>query len=264
MASQRFTPDEIRKAEAKVGRVKGVGACKISTDENGSVTEVHVVATSDKPARLIARDVETSLKVEMAMDVDHRKIGVVLFDSVEPPSTGGTETTSSAEQTTGARTDLPPRATAVVSEEPIPEFPVEEFASRFVFRSVNLFISPHGTRAEVELSRDDAVSYGMSESHRPGRAPFADIAEATLMAVSELLDEKSMLCLGDVRRVAIDDTHAIVAKVDLVTPRNRKSLAGVSVIAGNENQAVVFATLDAVNRVLGKLNFKSAVEYKIK
>jgi hypothetical protein len=155
-------------------------------------------------------------------------------------------------------------AVAIVTEEPVLEFPVEEYASRFAFRSVNLFLSHNGTRAEVELSRDDVAAYGKSDSSRPGRSPFAEIADATLNAVSEFLDETTRLCLGDVRRVAVDDTHVIVAKVDLVTARDRKSLAGASVIAGNENQTVVFATLDAVNRVLGKLDFKSAVEYKIR
>ncbi len=262
MAQQQFTPDEISKAEVTVGRIKGVEACRISTDEQGIVTEVHVVASSDKPARLIARDVESCLKAEMNMDVDHRIIGVVMFDSPEPdtpveeqPMVSQGPDTSSIPETS---------VVAAVPEEPVLEFPVEEYASRFAFKSVNLFISHDGTRAEVELSRDDVAAYGKSDSSRPGRSPFFEIADATLNAVSEFLDETTRLCLGDVRRVAVDDTHVIVAKVDLVTARDRKSLAGASVIAGNENQTVVFATLNAVNRVLGKLNFKSAVEYKIR
>jgi hypothetical protein len=262
MASQQFTPDEIAKAEGKVGRIKGIEACRISSDEKGTITEVHVVASSDKPARLIARDVESCLKAEMNMDVDHRIIGVVMFDSPEP-DTGIEEQPQSRK---GPDTSVNPEtpAVAIVTEEPVLEFPVEEYASRFAFRSVNLFLSHNGTRAEVELSRDDVAAYGKSDSSRPGRSPFAEIADATLNAVSEFLDETTRLCLGDVRRVAVDDTHVIVAKVDLVTARDRKSLAGASVIAGNENQTVVFATLDAVNRVLGKLDFKSAVEYKIR
>jgi hypothetical protein len=50
----------------------------------------------------------------------------------------------------------------------------------------------------------------------------------------------------------------------LLTGRDRKGLVGASVVSGNENQTAVFATLDAVNRVLGKLDLKSSVEYKIK
>ena len=84
MALKHFTPKEIGRAEVLVGRVKGIEACKISTDDTGRITEIHVVASIDKPAKLIARDVETCLKAEMDMDVDHRKIGVVMFDSPEP------------------------------------------------------------------------------------------------------------------------------------------------------------------------------------
>lgn len=263
MTSQQFTPEEIGRAEEKVGRIKGVGACKISADEQGRITEIHVVATADKPARLIARDVETCLKAEMGMDVDHRKIGVVMFDSPSPAE----EDRKTAPRSAPGPAPAPPATASVgvqAAQDTVVEFPVEEYASRFTFRSVNLFFSEEGTRVEVELSRDDVAAFGKSESRRPGRSPYGEIAEATLGAVSEFLDESTRLCLGDVRRVAVDDTDVFVAKVDLVTSRDRKSLAGASVIAGNENQSVVFATLDAVNRVLGKLDFKSAVEYKIR
>jgi len=150
------------------------------------------------------------------------------------------------------------------SAEPVAEFPVEEYASRFVFQSVNLFISQEETRAEVELTRESEAVFGSARSERPNRLPFDLIAEATLQAVSEFLDGSTLLCLGGVRRVTLDDTSAIVVIVDLVEGRDRKSLAGASLVTGNDNQTVVFATLDAVNRILGKLDFKSAVEYKIK
>jgi hypothetical protein len=264
MAAQQLTPDEIREAEGTVRRLKGVEACRISTDENGRITEIHVVATADKPARLIARDVETCLKAEMNLDVDHRAIGVVMFDPPDPHNDGHNEKARPAPEPAAVAPAPAPQVVPAATEEFVPEFPVEEFASRFAFRSVNLFMSHEGTRAEVELTREGIDAFGNSESRRPGRSPYGEIAEATLQAVSEFLDETTRLCLGDVRRVAIDDTYIVIAKVDLVTPRDRKSLAGASVIAGNENQSVVFATLDAVNRVLGKLDFKSAVEYKIK
>jgi hypothetical protein len=55
----------------------------------------------------------------------------------------------------------------------------------------------------------------------------------------------------------------MLVRVDVVSSRCTKSLAGCALVDGNENQSVVFATLDAVNRVTGKLDFKTSVEYKI-
>ena len=66
-----------------LAEIQGISSCRISTDEVGEITEVHVVATSQKPPNLVARDVEGCLKAMLGIHVDHRKIGVVVFDAVE-------------------------------------------------------------------------------------------------------------------------------------------------------------------------------------
>jgi hypothetical protein len=261
MTLKRLTRDEIRRAQQLVGRIHGISSCQISTDEEGKITEVHVVATSDKSPKFIARDVESFLKAEMGIDVDHRKIGVVLFETDEEP--GDRPVVNPDPDFVSIPVDSP-EASSAGTAEPIVEFPIEEYASRFVFHSVNLFISQKNIRAEVELGREGLTAFGSATTDRPKQPPFAVIAKATLGAVSEYLDETPRLCLGGVRRVTVDDVDAVVVTVEMVAESDHKNLAGTSVIASNENQAVVFATLDAVNRVLGKLGFKSAVEYKIK
>jgi hypothetical protein len=250
MSIHRLTPDEIRKAQDLVGRIQGISSCQISAGDSGEITEVHVVATADKSPKFIARDVESCLKAAMGVDVDHRKIGVVVVES--------DETARPPEPT------IEPRPVRVTAGDAVVEFPLEEYASRFVFHSVNLFISQRSVRAEVELSRESVTAFGSAQNDRPIRSSFEVVAEATLRAISEYLDETLRLCLVGLRRVSVDDVDMIVVIVDRVSGRDRKCLVGASVVTGNENQTVVFATLDAVNRVLGKLDFKSAVEYKIK
>lgn len=222
----------------------------MSTGESGEITEVHVVATTDKSPKLIARDVESCLKAEMGIDVDHRRIGVVVVESDDTAQPSGPT--------------IEPKPVRVTPGDAVVEFPLEEYASRFAFHSVNLFISPRSVRAEVELSRESVTAFGSVQSDRPSQSSLEVVAEATLKAVSEYLDETVRLCLVGLRRVRIDDVDTIVVVVDRISDRDRKCLVGASVEIGNENQTVVFATLDAVNRILGKLDFKSAVEYKIK
>jgi hypothetical protein len=249
MPIYRLTPDEIAKAQDLVGSLQGVSSCQISTDASGEITEVHVVAVTDKAPKFVARDVESCLKAAMGLDVDHRKIGVAVVESdIEH---------------TPEPTREPDRVSAR-SGEAVVEFPLEEYASRFAFQSVNLFIAQHSIRAEVELSRGSVTAFGSDQSDRPSRAPLETVAQATLQAVSEYLDESVRLCLVGLRRISVDDTDTIVVIVDRVSGRDSKRLAGASVVTKNENQTVVFATLDAVNRVLGKLDLNSAVEYKIK
>ena len=83
-------------------------------------------------------------------------------------------------------------------------------------------------------------------------------------AVSEFLDDHTRLCLGGVLKVSLAGDDAIVVRVDIVGARATKTLAGSAMVQGNDAQAVVFATLDAINRLTGKFEFKSSIEYKIK
>ena len=80
MPLQQLTRDDVRRAQELVGRIRGVTSCHISTNSGGEITEVHVVSTSDKSPKFIARDVETCLKAEMNLDVDHRTIGEISYD----------------------------------------------------------------------------------------------------------------------------------------------------------------------------------------
>jgi hypothetical protein len=244
MYPQKFTPDIIGRAEILASRIIGISSCKITTDETGEITEIHVVATSNKPAKLVARDVESCLKAELGIEVDYKKIGVVMFD----PS----------DEVLGKPPDSPHD-----QHGPIEEFPVLEQPARFVFRSVNLFISDYHVKAEVELTRNDIEAFGSATSSRGAPNQWDVIAEATLKAVSEFLDESIKLCLVDVLQVSLGGQKAMLVGVDLVRSRDRRSLAGCSILSSDEAQTVVYATLDAVNRVVGRLQPKGSIEYKI-
>lgn len=238
MPQQRHTPDNIARAEHMVARIKGVSSCRIATDSDGQITEVHVVALGGKPAKLVARDVETCLKAELGIAVDYKKIGVVVVESER----GENQWRAEAER--------------------VVELPIEEHPSRFSFQSVNMFVSEESVQAEVELVRDGVETFGSAQSANVGGSA-AVVAEATLKAIAELLDEPVRLCLSGVREVPVGAVTAIIVTADLVRGRDKKSLVGCSLVADNVSQTIVFATLDAVNRVIGKFRAKKSIEYRI-
>ncbi len=245
MTPQRYTSDIIARAEQAVSKIRGISSCRISTDDQGEITEVHVVSTANKSPKLISRDVQSCLIAEMKISVDFRKIGVVQLES----------TPVSDDEREG-----PARPFG----EDLAEFPVEEFASRCAFQSVNLFISQDSVQAEVELVRDEMETLGKAKSDNPSVDHEIVVAEATLKAVGELLDEDIRLCLSGFEEVVLGGDIAFVVRVDLVQNRERKSLIGCSLLTRNANQTAVYATLDAVNRVLGVLKSRSSIEYNIK
>jgi hypothetical protein len=237
MSSQRLTSEDVRRAESLIGRIQGVTSCRIRLDASGQVTEIHVVAGPGKSPKFVARDVEGALKAGMGLDVDYKKIGVVMLDAEEAPESG---------------------------EPVIQEFPILEHASRFAFSQVNVVSSREGIRAEVELTRDGSHAFGGSQSDNPAAGALVVVADATLRAVSEFLDEPTRLCLGGVLKVQPGGRDAVVVSVEVVGARHTKTLVGCALVSGDEHRTTVFATLDAVNRLVGKLEFKSSVEYKIK
>jgi hypothetical protein len=105
---------------------------------------------------------------------------------------------------------------------------------------------------------------GKAKSDNPGVRHEIVVAEATLKAVGELLDDDIRLCLSGFEEVVLGEHAAFVVTVDLVRNRERKILAGCSLLEHNANQTAVYATLDAVNRVLGVLKSRSTIEYNIK
>jgi hypothetical protein len=231
MDSKKLTSEEARGVEARIARVAGVIACRIRIEASGAVRDVHVETARDSDAAEITREVESVLRRDLDLTLEPSQIRV--SSSGDAPATD------------------------------VEEFPILEFASRFAFVSVNVVSSRDGVRAEVELTRETLSAFGAASSQNIAAPGWSVIAEATLRAVSEFLDDATRLCLIGVVKAPLGDDDAMVVRVDIVSSRCTKSLTGCALVGGNENQSVVFATLDAVNRVAGKLDFKTSIEYKI-
>jgi hypothetical protein len=231
MTNKGLTPEQLNRAESRLARLDGVLACRIKVGPAGQVEEVEIDAERDAEWSDIAAEAESILRDEFRQDVSAAQIQV---SPAREPAPSGVE-----------------------------EFPILEYASRFAFVSVNVVSSRDGIRAEVELSRDGATAFGAAATGNIAAPAWAVVSDATLRAVSEFLDGATRLCLIGVVKAPLGDREAVLVRVDVVSSRCTKSLAGCALVDGNENQSVVFATLDAVNRVTGKLDYKTSIEYKI-
>lgn len=105
--------------------------------------------------------------------------------------------------------------------------------------------------AEVTLDLEGWVTSGLAQ--RAGDVG-ASCAAATLEAVAGLIDEHVQLSVGWVQLVGTPDggTVAHVA-VDVDAPEDSDTLLGAAFVRTDPHAAVVRATLDALNRRLGRL-----------
>ena len=66
--------------EQALDGLRDVRSAKVIADGGGSILAVHVVSSSERSAKQIARDVESVLVAKLGIAIDHRKISVAQMD----------------------------------------------------------------------------------------------------------------------------------------------------------------------------------------
>ncbi|HTR96704.1 MAG TPA: hypothetical protein VMH61_02285, partial [Candidatus Acidoferrales bacterium] len=95
------------------------------------------------------------------------------------------------------------------------------------------------------------------ESHRL-------VAQATAAAVQEFLADPIALGVAAVEIVAVGRSRVAIVSLTLIAHRQEKLLTGSCTIEQDTPQAVVLATLAALNRVVGGLRVKEPTEYVLR
>ena len=246
----------VKDAERWICQIQGVLQSKIDIDAEGEVTGVHVVAGVEREPRHIVRDVEGLLKARLGLDVYYKKIGVVQVVDSEPAEEDDEELEGYAEAaaTGGARiaelsTGNLSTADAVLLEE------VQ--APRIMCNGVGVLASETSVRAEVNLQAGLVEARGVEEGPNHVDSDIAAVGRATISAVRQLMEDAVLLNLTDVRFEQMGGQPLIMAAVELVEGRRSERLYGTCPARHNRQQAVVYAVLDALNRRLSMLNFKS-------
>lgn len=226
--------------------IAGVG---ISLSDDGrDIAEINILAEGQRPPKQIVRDVRSALRAEFQVDVDYRKISVAQKRDTSPeaPSEPMTRTFPSV-------LSLP---TARVQEEPA--------AIRLRFAGVTVGIDQTSCHARVELCLGDREAVGDAEGANSRRQVPRLIAEATLDAVSRFVDEAYVLTLTDLEILDFGGEEVVLVAVKFFKDRIEKTLTGSCVVSHDLQQSVVYATLDSLNRTLGRLRYREPVEYEIR
>jgi hypothetical protein len=206
--------------------------------EDGEVREVHVISGSRKPAKLIVKDVVGLIWTRFNRRIDHRIVGVVRVRAQE----------NSAPKVEGRPT----------LEEPAP---VLEDASRIRFGSANLYMDGARAQAQVELRWKGVLRMGSASGWCSREGSHRLVATATLAALQEFLDDEVALGVEDVHVVRMGGHEVAIVGLALLTHRQEKLLTGCCTVGRDLPQAVVLASLSALNRVIGGLKTKEPIEY---
>jgi hypothetical protein len=246
-------PDErngwIADAERWIRQIHGVRDCRIEVGQDDKITGVHVVSDAVRDSMQVASEVASLLRTRLGADVPQQQIGVVQIVDNDRPITDDGER-SGPRPKLNAETDrrLEPLP-AVLQEEPL--------APRIQCRGVGVLASELSIRAEVELQLGAVEARGTEEGPNHSGSDLQLIAKAAVAAVCQLLDEPVLLSLSDVRVLELAQEPVVLIAVELVEGRRSQRLFGTCPARHNRQQAVVFAVLDALNRRLMLMNFKT-------
>jgi len=244
-----WEPDErdawVADAERWIGQINGVLQCKIDLDHEGEVTGVHVVAGMEREPRHIVRDVEGLLKARIGVNVFYKKIGVV-----QVLEEGAEEAAEPVAALSPGESGHDAEATPAVILEEIQ-------APRILCNGVGVMVSDRSVRAEVELQAGAVEARGVEEGSNHADCDLHLIGRATLMAVGQLLAEPVVLDLSEIRLAEMAGQPVVLAAVEVVEGRRSERLFGSCPAVHNRPQAAVYAVLDAVNRRLSLMAFKS-------
>jgi len=225
-------------AESVLRELRDVSAVSVLSD-GGQITEIHITTSCNRSPKQLVRDVESALEAELGLRVDHRCISVA-------------QKKDSGEQ------------------EGLQELTLDDFCepehsqARVRFGSIHVSYSELKGNAKVELWLDDLESAGFADGSCDQHDINRLIATATLQSIRHFVAEECSLSLGDVEVIRLGPDQVVVATIKFLVGRTDRTLVGSSVVSQNLHQSVVYAVLDAVNRIFGNLRLKEPVEYELR
>lgn len=285
-------PAWVLQAEDYIRALEGIEDVAIVWD-NRSICEIHVVSGSLRPPRLVARDVESVLKAR-GIKVDFKTISVAQVRIKTPEMNGSGQApyqngSSHAMDPDPVESFLGPigngsadpngagmdhgsgNGVAVPYTESqggnlpqILRLEPEERGPRLKFVSVNVLTVGRKAQAQVELACGVAQVMGAAGGTNTRLGAPRLVVAATLDAVKQLLADDVEFALEAIDFVDLGGQRLVLVAVACLEERRQRALYGTAAVEGEPNQAVVSATLDALNRPFGRFQQKERIEYELR
>jgi hypothetical protein len=245
-------PERIEDAIRGVESVDGVSV----TADNGTISEIHIETSSTKPEKQIVRDVVSILRTRLQLKVNYRIVSVVRArTSAPPPARLATVHPVSSPVPSDGRDSVPGRGA---------DRSVGGAGDRIRYEGVNLYVAGPTVQAQVELRWGGRAHTGSATGSASRDGADRLVAMATVAAVQDFLEDGIGLGVADVQRLKVGDRDVMVVAVSLIAHRSERLLVGSCTVGRDALQAVVLATLAALNRVAGGLGFRESVEYVLR
>lgn len=200
--------------EQAIRQVRSVVAARINANDQGVIEEIHILAGPGRSPKQIVRDVESVLVAQFNLTVDHKKISIAQVEEDE---------------------DAAPLQ---------PEF------KRPKLVGVTLRTVGSMAEARVELLVGDQTVEGVAQGPSSSHNKLRLFVDTTIKALAPLTLDKYVFVTEDVSINSLAKHHVAQVALSLVSSSGEESLVGCALVRSDDREAVVKATLDAINRKL--------------
>ncbi|HEY8363834.1 MAG TPA: hypothetical protein VIK77_13365 [Tissierellaceae bacterium] len=199
----------IRHYEEIIKRIKDVVSAKIITTPDGKISEIHVLANSNRNPKQIVRDIESALVATFGSEIDHKKISVAQLNKEE----------------------------------------IFGIDSRLKVDSLQVKKNRYNYEVTVTLKdTDDRVYEGRASGAGTFKCFLKLVAQATINAIQQYLGKDFIISLEDINTFRIGEKEAIAVLVSIMTDRSEESFLGSTLLRDDKGESVIVAVLNAVNR----------------
>ena len=207
---------KIEEYQSLINRIPGVISSRIVTNEDGSFSEIHIISDISRGPKQIVRDVQSALLASFNLQIDHKIVSVAQIENSK----------------IGMR-DI-----------------------RLSIDSINLSTRQGKVEASVVLKNNENTYEGRAEGGNSSQSRLRVVAEAAINSLHKYLNKEFVFVLSDAIKISLAERNAIAVSITHLTDSREEYLCGTAFIQNDDNEAVVKATLDAVNRRLAKHNAK--------
>lgn len=211
---------QLSQYEEMLRGIPDVVSARVLLDGEGKINQIRILAGAERKSEDIVADVVTGLKEHFGIELEPKKIQIT---HLQEPVTAGGETASAAS-----------------GERP---------------RFVGLNMSSKGNKLEVrvELASRGKILTGIAVGPASARNRRRLIAQAMLSALESESQSGYSFILEDLTVVTLAGKQVALVAVSLLSPLGEEFLTGSAVVDEEEPEAIVKATLDAINRRLSVL-----------
>lgn len=204
--------------EQAIKQIRSVLGARIKASAEGEIEEIHVLADSNRNPKQIVRDVESILVTQFEAEIDHKKVSVVQIEDKD-------------------------------EDEDEAIRPAQE-AIRPKLASVTIRTVQARAEVKVELLVGEKILEGIAQGPSSSYNKRRLFAEATIQALTSLILDKLIFVTEDVNITSLGKHQVAEVAITLINSSGEQTLVGCAIVKSDEREAIVRATLDAINRKL--------------